>query len=86
MNQTTTINTEPRVNRNNIRETQLRSILFLNRRCEGICDACGNLTLSSEFSRHTSSGEYGEKKFTVVSYICVDCEGLSNGISENFCF
>ncbi len=74
MNQTTTINTKPRVNRNNIRETQLRSILFLNRRCEGICDACGNLTLPSEFSRNTSSGEYGEKKFTVVSYICSDCD------------
>ncbi len=86
MNQITTINTEPRVNRNNIRETHLRSILFLNRRCEGICDSCGNLTRPSEFSRHTSSGEYGEKKFTVVSYICVDCEELSNGISENFRF
>ena len=82
MNQTNTINTELRVNRNNIRETRLKSILFLNRRYEGICDACGNLTRPSEFSRHTSSGEYGEKKFTVVSYICVDCEGLSNEVSE----
>ena len=86
MNQTNTINTELRVNRSNIRETRLRSILFLNRSCEGICHACGNLTLPSEFSRQTPSGEYGEKKFSVVSYICVDCEGLSNGISENFRF
>lgn len=74
MNQLNTINPEYRTNRNNIRETRLQSVLFLNRRCEGVCDSCGNITRPNELARHTLGGTYGEKKFTVVSYICVDCD------------
>ena len=55
------------------KKNDLKSILYLNKRSDGFCDACGEDFPPRKLIRGSNSVIYNGTEIKIVSYLCARC-------------